>query len=117
MHPIRPASERSLWTAGELSWLGWACFFVGRWLGPPSGFVLVSHPPTTHHTLPLPNPPSPHPSNSPPTPPPTCRNAANIPGRSPLERDRLLHVLIIGGGPTGVEAAGELAGGFASPRG
>ncbi|KAI7835537.1 hypothetical protein COHA_010565 [Chlorella ohadii] len=38
-----------------------------------------------------------------------CWNAANIPGRSPLERDRLLHVVIVGGGPTGVEVAGELA--------
>lgn len=30
-------------------------------------------------------------------------------GRSPLERDRLLHVVVVGGGPTGVEFAGELA--------
>ncbi|KAL4857936.1 Internal alternative NAD(P)H-ubiquinone oxidoreductase A2 [Chlorella vulgaris] len=36
-------------------------------------------------------------------------NKANIPGRSPLERDRLLHVVVVGGGPTGVEFAGELA--------
>ncbi|EFN58862.1 hypothetical protein CHLNCDRAFT_140737 [Chlorella variabilis] len=36
-------------------------------------------------------------------------NKANIPGRSPLDRDRLLHVVVVGGGPTGVEFAGELA--------
>lgn len=36
-------------------------------------------------------------------------NQANIPGRSPQERDRLLHVVVVGGGPTGVEFAGELA--------
>ncbi|GAB4820804.1 hypothetical protein N2152v2_007850 [Parachlorella kessleri] len=36
-------------------------------------------------------------------------NRANIPGRSPAERDRLLHTVVVGGGPTGVEFAGELA--------
>lgn len=36
-------------------------------------------------------------------------NLANIPGRSQLERQRLLHIVIVGGGPTGVEIAGELA--------
>jgi len=35
--------------------------------------------------------------------------AANIPGRSIAERDRLLHTVVVGGGPTGVEFAGELA--------
>ena len=30
-------------------------------------------------------------------------------GRSPLERDRLLHTVVVGGGPTGAEFAGELA--------
>lgn len=30
-------------------------------------------------------------------------------GRSPAERDRLLHTVVVGGGPTGVEFAGELA--------
>lgn len=30
------------------------------------------------------------------------------PGRSPDEWSRLLHVVIVGGGPTGVEVAGEL---------
>lgn len=39
-----------------------------------------------------------------------CWSKANIPGRSPLERDRMLHVVVVGGGPTGVEFAGELAG-------
>lgn len=34
---------------------------------------------------------------------------ANIPGRQPQERDRLLHQVIVGGGPTGVEFGGELA--------
>lgn len=34
---------------------------------------------------------------------------SNLPGRSPEERSRLLHVCIVGGGPTGVEFAGELA--------
>lgn len=34
---------------------------------------------------------------------------ANIPGRDPAERDRLLHIIVVGGGPTGVEFAGELA--------
>ncbi|KAL4457622.1 hypothetical protein ABPG75_012487 [Micractinium tetrahymenae] len=36
-------------------------------------------------------------------------NKANIPGRSPQDRDRLLHVVVVGGGPTGVEFAGELS--------
>ena len=36
-------------------------------------------------------------------------NKANIPGRDIAERDRLLHTLVVGGGPTGVEFAGELA--------
>ena len=31
-----------------------------------------------------------------------------MPGRSTKERERLLHWLIVGGGPTGVEFAGEL---------
>lgn len=34
---------------------------------------------------------------------------ASIPGRDPAERARLLHVAVVGGGPTGVEFAGELA--------
>ncbi|KAL6769474.1 NDA1 [Auxenochlorella protothecoides x Auxenochlorella symbiontica] len=34
---------------------------------------------------------------------------SSIPGRSPAERARLLHVCVVGGGPTGVEFAGELA--------
>ena len=33
-------------------------------------------------------------------------NAANIPGRAVAERDRLLHVIIVGGGPTGKRATG-----------
>ncbi|KAL4540974.1 hypothetical protein Ndes2437B_g05374 [Nannochloris sp. 'desiccata'] len=36
-------------------------------------------------------------------------NSANIPGRSIADRDRLLHTVVVGGGPTGVEFAGELA--------
>ncbi|KAL4421702.1 hypothetical protein ABPG77_010646 [Micractinium sp. CCAP 211/92] len=36
-------------------------------------------------------------------------NKANIPGRSPQDRDRLLHVVVVGGGPTGVEFTGELS--------
>ena len=36
-------------------------------------------------------------------------NKANIPGRSLQERDRLLHTIVVGGGPTGVEFAGELS--------
>ncbi|KAK9842472.1 hypothetical protein WJX81_001619 [Elliptochloris bilobata] len=35
-------------------------------------------------------------------------NRANIPGRSLQERMRLLSVLVVGGGPTGVEFCGEL---------
>ena len=35
-------------------------------------------------------------------------------GRDPLDRDRLLHVVVVGGGPTGVEFAGELSGARAS---
>ncbi|KAG1655670.1 hypothetical protein FOA52_011798 [Chlamydomonas sp. UWO 241] len=34
---------------------------------------------------------------------------ANIPGRTISEFNRLLHVVIVGGGPTGVEFAGELS--------
>eukprot|EP01026_Neomeris_dumetosa_P076348 TRINITY_DN81866_c0_g1_i1.p1 TRINITY_DN81866_c0_g1~~TRINITY_DN81866_c0_g1_i1.p1 ORF type:complete len:416 (-),score=64.00 TRINITY_DN81866_c0_g1_i1:217-1464(-) len=34
---------------------------------------------------------------------------ANIPGRTLLERQRLLHTVVVGGGPTGVEFAGELS--------
>lgn len=34
---------------------------------------------------------------------------ANTPGRAVAERDRLLHTVIVGGGPTGVEFAGDLA--------
>eukprot|EP01025_Chloroclados_australasicus_P010990 TRINITY_DN14731_c0_g1_i1.p1 TRINITY_DN14731_c0_g1~~TRINITY_DN14731_c0_g1_i1.p1 ORF type:complete len:536 (-),score=64.97 TRINITY_DN14731_c0_g1_i1:675-2282(-) len=33
---------------------------------------------------------------------------ANTPGRHLLERQRLLHIVVVGGGPTGVEFAGEL---------
>ncbi|KAK9843007.1 hypothetical protein WJX74_005543 [Apatococcus lobatus] len=33
---------------------------------------------------------------------------ANIPGRTGPERCRLLHIVVVGGGPTGVEFAGEL---------
>jgi NADH:ubiquinone reductase (non-electrogenic) len=36
-------------------------------------------------------------------------NKANIPGRAIADRDRLLHTVVVGGGPTGVEFAGELA--------
>lgn len=36
-------------------------------------------------------------------------NLANIPGRAVAERERLLHVVVVGGGPTGVEFAGELS--------
>jgi NADH:ubiquinone reductase (non-electrogenic) len=36
-------------------------------------------------------------------------NSANIPNRPIAERDRLLHTVVVGGGPTGVEFAGELA--------
>lgn len=36
-------------------------------------------------------------------------NRANIPGRPLTERDRLLHTVVVGGGPTGVEFAGELS--------
>lgn len=31
------------------------------------------------------------------------------PGRSLAERQRLLHIVIVGGGPTGVEVAGEIS--------
>lgn len=36
-------------------------------------------------------------------------NRANIPGRSLQERERILHTVVVGGGPTGVEFAGDLA--------
>ncbi len=36
-------------------------------------------------------------------------NSANIPNRPIADRDRLLHTVVVGGGPTGVEFAGELA--------
>jgi NADH:ubiquinone reductase (non-electrogenic) len=38
----------------------------------------------------------------------SCLERASIPGISNEERDRLLHIVIVGGGPTGVEFAAEL---------
>ncbi|KAK2196118.1 bifunctional FAD-NAD(P)-binding domain/FAD-NAD(P)-binding domain superfamily/Alternative NADH dehydrogenase [Babesia duncani] len=37
-----------------------------------------------------------------------CALAANLPNISKQDRQRLLHVIIVGGGPTGVEVAGEI---------
>lgn len=37
-----------------------------------------------------------------------CLERAAIPGIDPAERDRLLHFVVVGGGPTGVEFAAEL---------
>lgn len=37
-----------------------------------------------------------------------CMETAAFPGQSPEEIARLLHVIVVGGGPTGVELAGEL---------
>ena len=34
---------------------------------------------------------------------------ANVPGRSSIDRDHILHTVVVGGGPTGVEFAGDLA--------
>jgi NADH:ubiquinone reductase (non-electrogenic) len=39
----------------------------------------------------------------------TCLESASLPGTSKAERERLLHVVVVGGGPTGVELAAELA--------
>ena len=36
-------------------------------------------------------------------------NLASVPTRMAQERSRLLQVVVVGGGPTGVEFAGELA--------
>ncbi|KAL1741333.1 hypothetical protein HDZ31DRAFT_76258 [Schizophyllum fasciatum] len=36
-----------------------------------------------------------------------CLESAAFPGQSDAEIDRLLHVVVVGGGPTGVEVAGE----------
>lgn len=38
-----------------------------------------------------------------------CLEAASLPGVPPQARDRLLHFVVVGGGPTGVELAAELA--------
>ncbi|EPQ51528.1 FAD/NAD P-binding domain-containing protein [Gloeophyllum trabeum ATCC 11539] len=37
-----------------------------------------------------------------------CVESAAFPGQSPEEIDRLLHMVVVGGGPTGVELSGEL---------
>lgn len=37
-----------------------------------------------------------------------CMETAAFPGQSEVEKDRLLHMVVVGGGPTGVEYAGEL---------
>ncbi|KAJ2929515.1 hypothetical protein H1R20_g7570, partial [Candolleomyces eurysporus] len=37
-----------------------------------------------------------------------CLETAAFPGQSPEEVDRLLHMVVVGGGPTGVELSGEL---------
>lgn len=37
-----------------------------------------------------------------------CVEAASFPGINPEERKRLLHTVVVGGGPTGVEVAGEI---------
>ncbi|KAF8234522.1 FAD/NAD(P)-binding domain-containing protein [Tricholoma matsutake] len=37
-----------------------------------------------------------------------CMETAAFPGQSPEEIDRLLHMVVVGGGPTGVELSGEL---------
>ena len=37
-----------------------------------------------------------------------CIETAAFPGQSPEEVDRLLHMVVVGGGPTGVEYAAEL---------
>lgn len=37
-----------------------------------------------------------------------CVETAAFPGQSPEEVDRLLHMVVVGGGPTGVELSGEL---------
>ncbi len=38
----------------------------------------------------------------------SCLESADLPGITPEERDRLLHFVVVGGGPTGVEFAAEL---------
>lgn len=38
-----------------------------------------------------------------------CAERASVPGLDAAERDRLLHFVVVGGGPTGVELAAELA--------
>lgn len=38
----------------------------------------------------------------------SCLERADIPGLPPEERDRLLHFVVVGGGPTGIEFAAEL---------
>ncbi|KDQ51852.1 hypothetical protein JAAARDRAFT_40677 [Jaapia argillacea MUCL 33604] len=37
-----------------------------------------------------------------------CIESAAFPGQSSEEQDRLLHIVVVGGGPTGVELSGEL---------
>ncbi|RXW11939.1 hypothetical protein EST38_g13916, partial [Candolleomyces aberdarensis] len=37
-----------------------------------------------------------------------CLETATFPGQSPEEVDHLLHMVVVGGGPTGVELSGEL---------
>jgi NADH:ubiquinone reductase (non-electrogenic) len=37
-----------------------------------------------------------------------CIESAAFPGQSPEEIDRLLHLVVVGGGPTGVELSGEI---------
>ncbi|TFY65981.1 hypothetical protein EVG20_g5109 [Dentipellis fragilis] len=37
-----------------------------------------------------------------------CVESAGFPGQSPEEIDRLLHMVVVGGGPTGVEVSGEI---------
>lgn len=37
-----------------------------------------------------------------------CIETAGFPGQTPEEIERLLHMIVVGGGPTGVEYAAEL---------
>lgn len=37
-----------------------------------------------------------------------CVESAGFPGQSEMEIDRLLHFVVVGGGPTGIEVSGEL---------
>lgn len=45
-----------------------------------------------------------------------CFENAALPSKSPEERDRLLHFVVVGGGPNGVEFAAELRGEAATPH-